>query len=203
MEVAQCGMHGLGRRRRRAAAGFTLIEALTVVALLAITLAIAVPNLRDFLVKNKVAGLSNEFSGALLQARALAVAKNSCVTLCASTTVAANAKLACSTGTQHDYQQGWIIFSNPACNAALSSPAAASVVVLGARQGESNGYRIKPLASSLSSITFDPRGTAALGAQGVFQVLAPSGNASTFNRNVCVDFSGRSSVRKYDASGCV
>jgi len=189
---------GARTSRHRAGAGFTLIESMTVVAILAIGLAIAVPNLRDFLVKNKVAGLSNEFSGALLQARAWAVSKNSCVTLCTAS-VSASTSPVCST-TQTDYQQGWIIFRNSACDTTQTTPGSGNL--LAARMGESNGYQIHPLGTGLNSITFDPRGTAALSAQGIFQVLAP-GSASTFNRNVCIDVSGRSSVRKYDASSCI
>ena len=64
--------------------GFTLIEMMTVVSLIALIAALAAPDLRAFMVRNKVAGVGNEFAAALQQARALAVSRNSCVSLCAA-----------------------------------------------------------------------------------------------------------------------
>ena len=171
---------------------------MTVVAVLVISLALAAPSLRDFIVTNKVSGLSNEFSGALQQSRALAIANNTCVTLCAATSVVAGSPGTCSAATGTDYQKGWIIFRNPACSDTQSNPTAAGGSVLAARQGDTNGYQIKPGDEALKSIMFDPRGGAALSVPGLFQVFPPSGNPTKFNRNICVDASGRARVRKYD-----
>ena len=200
-EPGTTGVAATAAARQR---GFTLIEALTVIAVLAISLALAIPNLRSFVVKTKVSGISNEFSSALQQARALAVAKNACVTMCASSNVGSATPPTCTgTAAISDYQNGWIIFRNPICNPAQSNPTSAGGSLLAARQGESNGYQIQPQSAALGSIMFDPRGTAALTAQGLFWVYPPSGSPSSFNRNVCVDVTGRSSVRKYDPTSCL
>jgi len=193
----------LSRRPRSSHAGFTLIEVLTVVSVIAILLALAAPNLRDFIVKSKVSGLSNEFSGALLQTRALAISNNSCVTVCAATSISASSTGSCSSASSNDFQSGWIIFKNPSCDATQTDPTAAGGLVLAARQGESNGYQIKPADNALSSIMFDPRGGAALASQGLIHVLPPTGGATTFSRNICIDASGRASVHKYHATQCL
>ena len=175
---------------------------MTVVAVIAISLALAIPNLRSFVLKTKVSGISNEFSGALQQARALAVAKNACVTMCASSTAQATTPTCSGTTTVSDFQNGWVIFRNPACDPAQTDPAAAGGSLLAARQGEANGYQIRPASAALGSIMFDPRGAAALTAQGLIQVFAPSGSPSSFNRNICIDLTGRSWVRLYDPTSC-
>ena len=50
---------------RRDQGGFTLIEMMTVVSLIALIAALAAPDLRAFMVRNKVAGVGNEFAAAL------------------------------------------------------------------------------------------------------------------------------------------
>ena len=53
--------------------GLTIIELLVVVSIAAILATLATPFLRDFVVRNKLAGLSNEFTASVLRARNEAV----------------------------------------------------------------------------------------------------------------------------------
>lgn len=181
--------------------GFTLIEALVVVSVLAVVTALAAPNLRTFFVRNKIASLSNEFSAALVQTRALAVSKNTCASICASKTVSGTSATAtCSNSAGDDFQTGWMIFENPTCTATLTTPAAdTDVEVL--RAGDSgSGYSIKPSAAALSIVMFDPRGFAVLGAAGSFSVEPPSASDAAYKRTICIDAAGRPTIRKTLAS---
>lgn len=69
------------RSSRRAAQGFTLIEMMTVVALLAIILAIAVPSFRQFLGGQRVKGLAYDLTTDLLLARSEALKRNASVAI--------------------------------------------------------------------------------------------------------------------------
>jgi type IV fimbrial biogenesis protein FimT len=176
--------------------GFTLIEALVVVSVLAVVTALAMPNLRSFVVRNKVASISNEFSSALSQTRALAVSKNTCATLCAATGVSSSSGTATCTTTSSDFQKGWMIFVNPTCTAAQTTPTAATDVAV-LRMGESGtNYAIQPSSDALSIVMFDPRGFAVLAAAGSFQINPPTSADDSYRRTVCLDAAGRPTVRK-------
>lgn len=182
--------------------GFTLIELMTVLALLAIIASLAAPDLRAMVVRNKVANVGNEFASALQQARALAVSRNSCVSLCVAS---ANNATTCADTSVADADflaNGWLIFQNPTCDVAATDPADADVggTVLQQRSGEASGYALQPSVSALNIVVFDPRGYANLTATGNFQIQPPAGVASTLRRTVCLDAAGRPTVRQYSAT---
>lgn len=68
-------------RRPRAARGFTLIEMMTVVALLAIVMAIAVPSFSAFLNGQRVKGMAFDLTSDFLLARSEALKRNASVTI--------------------------------------------------------------------------------------------------------------------------
>lgn len=81
--------------------GFTLIEMMITVAILAILIAIAAPAMDRFLERNRLTSHTGAMQQALLYARNESVAKNRPVAVCASSDGAS------CTGT---WQQGWIVF---------------------------------------------------------------------------------------------
>jgi type IV fimbrial biogenesis protein FimT len=82
--------------------GFTLVELLVTVAVVAILLAMAWPSYQQFVADSRVTGQANEFLAALNLARSEAVKRNTTVTMCRSSDGAS-----CG-GTS--WQQGWIVF---------------------------------------------------------------------------------------------
>lgn len=95
-------------RLPKAQSGFTLIEIMVVVALIAILASLAVPSWTQLLVRNSVRASVNDFSLSLQFARSQAVLLNSPVTLCPSSD-GANC-------TATDYAAGWIVRVGPAAN---------------------------------------------------------------------------------------
>jgi type IV fimbrial biogenesis protein FimT len=182
------------RRAPPSARGFTLVELLFIVSLLVIIMTLAAPNLRIFLVRNKVSGLSNEFSAALLHARGLAVSRNTCVTLCAAQ--ASNGTVCAGNTAVANYNvNGWLMFENPVCNAAETAATAASGVVLSQRTGTADGYSLKGTAAELNSVMFDPRGYASLAVAGTFEITPAAAVDVAYKRRVCLDAAGRPTVR--------
>jgi len=186
--------------------GFTLVEVLVVIALLAIIASLAAPDLRSAIVRNKVAGLSNEFASALQQARALAVSRNSCVSLCVASANNATTCTATTVANADFLANGWLIFQNPACDPAATDPAASTIggTVLQQRSAEASGYALKPSGTALNIVLFDPRGYANLSSTGHFQIAPPSSvstvNGQDYRRTICVDAAGRPTVRQYAAN---
>lgn len=85
--------------------GFTLVESMVVIAILAILLAVAIPGLSSFGHGTRLSAYSNKFLAALFLARSEAIKRNSRVALCKSS----DGQTCASGGI---WSQGWIIFAD-------------------------------------------------------------------------------------------
>ncbi|WP_100409789.1 GspH/FimT family pseudopilin [Acidovorax sp. 69] len=176
---------------RVAQRGFTLIELLVTLALAAILGSLAAPSVRDFIIRSKLTNLGNEFTGSVLKARNEAVNRNTCVTMCMSSS-AGNASPACTT-TGDDWQVGWIAFLNPSCDSGANSPTD-SINMLLARPNVGSDYLIQAQGSSpTKKMTFSARGSPSLGAAGQFNIVYQEVNnpLNKYAFNICLDGLGR------------
>lgn len=87
--------------------GFTIIEALIVVSVLGVLLAVAAPPLTNFLEESQARQNTNEFLSSLLLARSEAVTRNRPVTMC---TVDAGSPDDCDTS--KDWHDGWLSYED-------------------------------------------------------------------------------------------
>ena len=85
--------------------GFTLIELMVTVAVVAILAMVAVPSFSEAMLSNKLAGYANNFVASALLARSEAIKRNATVTLCRS----ADPYTSCANS--GSWQQGWIVMS--------------------------------------------------------------------------------------------
>ncbi|WP_160797548.1 GspH/FimT family pseudopilin [Craterilacuibacter sinensis] len=116
--------------------GFTLIEMMIVLSVLAIGLAIAMPALTTVIEGNRMTGTANQLLGDLYLARSEAVRSGRSVEVCAST----NAQTCSNLAT--DWSQGWIV------------RAAASGTLLAVHQPASTFQA----SATWSSLRFSPSG---------------------------------------------
>ncbi|MBG9387505.1 GspH/FimT family pseudopilin [Caenimonas aquaedulcis] len=91
--------------------GFTLIELMVAMAIIAILAAFAGPSFNSALLSNKLTSYANTFVSSAMLARSEAIKRNSVVRVCRSS----NGTSCATSGT---WQQGWIVF-NDANNDAL------------------------------------------------------------------------------------
>lgn len=150
--------------------GFTLIEAMITVAVLAIISAIAAPSLTPIIDSNRASSAATSIQGAILFARSEAIKRNEEVSVCPSTN-----QSTCSDST--DWQTGWIVYTeiNGSHTILRSSAAYSSALTLSGPEEisfASGGY-LTPLGSASISST--------------------SGNAS---RNICLTPIGNSEIKK-------
>jgi type IV fimbrial biogenesis protein FimT len=104
MDRETCGMPTVERRWPQG--GFSLLETLIVIAIVAILLAIGVPSFRYVTQSNRATSEINGMLGALQLARAEAIKEGQTVSVCPSTDGAT-----CVVGAT-DWEGGWIIFSD-------------------------------------------------------------------------------------------
>lgn len=91
--------------------GFTLIEMIVTVAIVAIFASIALPSFSQLIKNNRISTTTNEFISALVLARSEALKRSRDVTVCTST------DLENCSASQTDFSKGWIVLAdtdNPA-----------------------------------------------------------------------------------------
>src|SRR5829696_9083668 len=89
------------REQAKTSGGFTLIELMIAITLMAILMAIAVPSFKDASLGSELRSIANDLVAHAALARSEAIKRNALVTLCVSADGAT-----CSAGS---WEQGWIV----------------------------------------------------------------------------------------------
>lgn len=162
--------------------GFTLVELMITVALIAILAALAAPSFNDAILSNKLTGYSNSFVSSAQLARSEAIKRNTRVKLCIS---ADGAVCAASGG----WQQGWIVQFVDIDGVTR---------VAQHQQALSSDYRF---TGNVSSIDFQSIGVGATAATLTLCRATPSVGSQA--RVIGVSTTGNVSSKKVSAINCV
>jgi type IV fimbrial biogenesis protein FimT len=127
--------------------GFSILETIIVLAIFAIVLTFSLPNTDYFMSETQTREAANLFSAAINRTREEAIARNTLVSLCKS-----------STGTQctsnGGYEQGFIIFTNPDSDLKVDS----NETILHRHNQSLESLTIRGLGSFKNRITYKPSG---------------------------------------------
>ena len=181
--------------------GFTLIELMVTIAMVAILAALAAPSVSNFVSRSAMRGISTDFNLALQRTRLEAVNRNMCASICMSTTAGAPTPKCTTAG--DDWGRGWIVFLNPSCDGDLddTDPLPGNIVL--SRDSSGTRYTLTNLEDNeeLRSVTFSPRGSTSLPTSG-FSLIDSAAGASDekFNRTICLDSLGRVRTLETEAS---
>ena len=128
--------------RRASTRGFTIIELMITLVVLAILVAVAVPNFRNASLGSRLSASANDLLASVQLARSEAIKRNVAVTLCAS----ANGTTCAGSG---GWEQGWIIV--------------VAGTVLQVQQALPNGYLVRQTGGT-TQLNFQPIGIGATAA---------------------------------------
>jgi type IV fimbrial biogenesis protein FimT len=189
-------------RAGRYGQGFSLIELMVVITIIAIGLGLALPELSGFARRNQISSGTNELLTAINLARAEAVKRGAAVTVCASATPN-SAAATCSGSNQ--WESGYIVFVDTNVN--------------GTRQAAEELLRSSPASPTNLGIQLNMAGTAVRFApngmlngtiRGAhFVVSSTASPTSREQRHICISAGGRASAMSDDTylndarfSGC-
>ena len=155
--------------------GFTLLELMITVAIVAILSAAAIPSFSEIMMKSRLTNQARDLMAGSLMARSEAIKRNQTVTLCASSN-----GISC-TGT---WINGWIVI-------------AADNTVVHSHKPAPTGFLIN---SALTSITFSGSGLGATMA--TLTICKATPVVGSEERVVTVSGTGRPSITKTQAGAC-
>ncbi len=180
--------------KRCGCAGFTLIELMVVVALVAVLQSLAAPALMSLANSMRLTTATNLLFSSLLLARSEAIKRNSRAVVCKSATGSA----CITTG---GWEQGWIVFHDANNNAALDSGEA----ILSREQTVSPPIRLTGNSPVASYVSYTAMGTSNY-PSGAFQTgtftICPESSTSVAAREIKISISGRPRTLKSTVNQC-
>lgn len=156
--------------------GFTLIELMVTIMVMAIILMVAVPSFNEATLGSKLGSLANNFVASVQLARSEAIKRNAAVTLCASSDGST------CTGAWKD---GWIV--------------RAGTTVIYTQAPLPRGFLLSE-SGGATSLVFQPTGVGATSARLTLCRATPT--VGSQKRTIDVSLTGRPSVTKQPATSC-
>lgn len=174
--------------------GFTLIELMVTLTVLAIVLGIAVPSFQKQIINSKSLTTGDEFAAALNYARSQAVKTTKRVSICSSSDGAT------CTGS---WAEGFIVFQDDATSDAATSPTLGTVYKVWPKLGTAGTLTVKrgdiSTGTDASFIRYTSRGTLAPISNNPINIsLKLTGCTGKAARKISVNLSGLTSVQADD-----
>lgn len=168
--------------------GFTVVELMVGIVVLAVLIVIASPSFRDMVINNRVSSQTNALVGALNVARSEAVKRGHGVSLCASGNGAT-----CTGGA--DFSGGWIIFDDSNANQAIDGDDSVLFSFPALSAASTANF------SSAANLTFVGSGRPVGGFSGAVATVCPPDGGS-YCRYICVNAMGRPRVSQTEDALC-
>ncbi len=175
-------------------AGFTLVELVAALAVIAIVLAVGMPAMAGIRDSSQLSSTTNDFFSSLYLARSEAIKRNSRGTMCKS----ADGEVCTNTGA---WEQGWIVFHDVNNNADRD----ADETLIQRADPLPDGWHVSGNLNVSRYISYSPTGKTHL-VSGAFQAgtitLCKESAGATNARQIIINAAGRVRVYKTTVSSC-
>jgi type IV fimbrial biogenesis protein FimT len=171
------------KQSKRHAPGFTLVELMMTLALVAIIVSLAAPPLRELVINNRAQSSADELLSMMQYTRSEAIKRNTAVTACK---VDPDDSEACSSDAADGWHQGLLVFIDADADSVVEDPAQ----ILQAREAMGGDLSV---SANADSVTYRPNGASANGAD--FSVCTPDGDKDK-SRNIAISATGRPRLYK-------
>jgi len=174
--------------------GFTLIEQLVALSVMAILVTVAVPAYSNMLTSHRLTSQSNTFLSALHFARSEAIKRNSRVVVCKSSSGE-------SCAASGDWDQGWIVFDDANNNASLDD----GETPLRRGQALTGGFLMKGNSHVAAYVSYTPLGvtkkTSGAFQAGTITLCNPAASGGEM-RQIVISITGRPRISRGTATSC-
>ena len=177
---------GFPFRNLRSIRGFTLIELFFALAIGAVLLSVALPNLQPAIRSMRLTGHTHDFIADMQYARSEALKRAGVVVVCTATDTNG-----CTPG---NWQAGRLIFFDANADGILNLAPGNADEALRFREQAENNFTIVPSVGGTTSLTFNARGTLATAINFTLCPDVPSGTTAA-GRTIALNTAGQSRVQ--------
>ncbi len=170
--------------------GFTIIELMIAITILAVTMMFAAPSFTTMISNNRISAAANEFVGALQLAKAESSARIAPATLCKSNGDGSG----CAAG--GSWKDGWIVFSDVNGNAAVDNEDTIMLV----HEALDTRITFNSTGGIADSITYNPSGVTDIAGVEVVMMCDDRGYEKSA-KGILITITGRGSVLKGSDTG--
>ena len=179
---------------RQTSLGFTLVELMVTVAIIAIVAGLAVPSFISIMQQNRSTNFANELAASLNLARSEAIKRAATVTVCTSNTTAASP--VCDS--TRAWKDGWLVFVDKGVIGTFDN---ATDTQLKVGKPANTDTAVTAATTSANYVSYLPSGLSLGNGSQSFSICVGTVTGQSVPRTISINTTGRISITKLSSTG--